>query len=227
MHRASGRRSQTSGRLALVRDPDRREVGCADAAPRASASAAAASTLAQISSGSCSTQPGLREVLRDLAVAAPDRAELVVDDEAGRAGRPLVDGQDHGGSRPACPASGARCGLASSAPRLRRGARSERRVGGGRGRRGSPAPHVSELAEDRRLPGEAELVELEGLAAVDAASYGGPTERLVRAVLIIEPRAILVDVTRSPSARIATSSMNLPYSLSPILRNGRSSKARM
>jgi hypothetical protein len=50
---------------------------------------------------------------------------------------------------------------------------------------------------------------------------------LARAVLIIAPSAIFVDVTRSPSVSTATSSMNLPYLLSPIWRNGRSSDARM
>ena len=42
----------------------------ADAAPRRRACAAAVSVVDQISSGSCSTQPGLREVLRQLGVAA-------------------------------------------------------------------------------------------------------------------------------------------------------------
>jgi hypothetical protein len=46
-------------------------------------------------------------------------------------------------------------------------------------------------------------------------------------VLIIEPSAIFVEVTRSVCARIATSSKNFPYLLSPIWRNGRSSEARM
>ena len=69
----------------------------------ASASSAAAATLAQISSGSCSTHPGCGNDCADLAVPAPDRAQLVVDDEAGRPGRSLVDCQDHGASRPASP----------------------------------------------------------------------------------------------------------------------------
>jgi len=37
--------------------------------------------------------PGSWEVLADLPVAAPHRAKLVIDDEAGRSGRPLVDGE--------------------------------------------------------------------------------------------------------------------------------------
>ena len=57
VHRPAGTALPHHGRLALVRDPDRVEVaGVAPAA--ASASAAAGSTLAQISSGSCSTHPG-------------------------------------------------------------------------------------------------------------------------------------------------------------------------
>ena len=42
----------------------------------------------------------LRKVLFDLAVATADRLELVVDDEARRPGRPLVDGEEHGRSMP-------------------------------------------------------------------------------------------------------------------------------
>ena len=63
------------GRLALVRDPDRGEVGRADRRRRRSAAAAASTTVCQISSGSCSTQPGRGIVLAELAVAAPERPE--------------------------------------------------------------------------------------------------------------------------------------------------------
>src|ERR1700712_4048099 len=56
-----------------------------------------------------------------------------------------------------------------------------------------------------------------------AASYGGPTERLARAVLIIELSAIFPAVSMSRCARTASSSRNLPYLLSPIWRKGRSS----
>src|SRR5262249_45676461 len=51
----------------------------------------------------------LRKVLPQLAVSAPHRAQLVVDDEARRAGRALVDRQQHGGSQHAAP--GSRCRL--------------------------------------------------------------------------------------------------------------------
>ena len=42
---------------------------------------------------------GPREVLLELAVGAPDQLGLVVEDEAGRARRALVDGEDHAGAR--------------------------------------------------------------------------------------------------------------------------------
>ena len=38
---------------------------------------------------------GLREVLRELAVGAPDQLALEVEHQAGRARRPLVDGEQH------------------------------------------------------------------------------------------------------------------------------------
>ena len=47
------------------------------------------------------------------------------------------------------------------------------------------------------------------------------------AVLIIEPMAILVAGPSSACAPTPISSMYLPYLLSPICRNGRSSDARM
>ena len=43
---------------------------------------------------------GAREVLRQLRVAAAANRQLVVDEEARRAGRPLVDGEDHRRRRP-------------------------------------------------------------------------------------------------------------------------------
>lgn len=77
-------------------------------------------------------------------------------------------------------------------------------------------PDIPQLAEDRRVGREPVLVEVKVPVRYTPASYGGPTERLALAVLIIELRAIFVDVTRSPSVRTATSSRNLPYLLSPI-----------
>ena len=53
----------------------------AGAAPRASAIASRAAALdgaPKISTASCSTQPGLREVLRDLAIAAAAHASVGV-----------------------------------------------------------------------------------------------------------------------------------------------------
>ena len=51
------------------------------------------SVACQICSGSCSTQPGLREVLRELLVAAGHHRAGLVDDQRGDAGRAGVDGQ--------------------------------------------------------------------------------------------------------------------------------------
>ena len=60
------------------------------------ARAAASRTLCQISSGSCSTQPGRGKCWGTSRVAAPVDVQLLVDDEARRAGRALVDREDHG-----------------------------------------------------------------------------------------------------------------------------------
>ena len=62
----------------------------------ASAAAAAGSTLAHSSHGSCSTQPGPGGRHGDRRVAAAQHLEPVADDEACRAGRALVDREDHG-----------------------------------------------------------------------------------------------------------------------------------
>ena len=72
-----------------------------------------AATAAQMSSASCSTQPGRREVLRELPVGEARRAcRRLVDGEAADAGRPRVDGDHHGHrrdtNRPAAHAPGNR-----------------------------------------------------------------------------------------------------------------------
>ena len=81
-------------RLALVRDPDRAQVG---------------RTHARVVHGRIRSldhgrpdllrvvldPAGLREVLSKLAVAAAAHPELLVDDETGRSRRPLVDREDH------------------------------------------------------------------------------------------------------------------------------------
>ena len=62
----------------------------------ASAVRATSSWLAQISRGSCSTQPGLREDLRELLLRArPDRAVVVKQDRA-RTGGALIQCEDEG-----------------------------------------------------------------------------------------------------------------------------------
>ncbi len=96
-----------------------------------------------------------------------------------------------------------RCRPAGAAPTAREGARARA------SRRGSASPRPQRVV------------------AVDADVVGRPDREVRRAVLIIEPRAILVAVARSAFAVTASSSMNLPYLLSPICRKGRSSDARM
>ena len=61
-----------------------------------SASRATVRETSQISAASCSTQPGLRKVLLELAVGAAGEPRLAVEDEAGGAGGALVDGEYHG-----------------------------------------------------------------------------------------------------------------------------------
>ena len=92
--RTSGSPLPHDGRLALVRDPEGQHVGRPD------------SRLGErLPRGLLDARPDLvrivlhqarsREVLRDLPVAAPDRAQLVVDHQARRPGRALVDREDH------------------------------------------------------------------------------------------------------------------------------------
>ena len=75
------------------------------ASARASASAGEATRLtpSQISLASCSTQPGLREVLGELAVGTAADPALAVEDETGRPGRPLIDRQNHPRARLSAP----------------------------------------------------------------------------------------------------------------------------
>jgi hypothetical protein len=87
-------------------------------------------------------------------------------------------------------------------------------------------PGDRQAVEHRRVDVDAELLQGQGVVEVDADVVGGPTDRLARAVLVTEPRAIMMAVSRSTLASIAISSMNLPYLLSPIWRKGRSLEAR-
>ena len=91
--RAARRAIPEHGRLALVRDADPAQVARREPAA-ARAAAAASSTERQISSGSCSTQPGCGKCCAELGVAAAAHGKVGLDDEAGRPGRPLVDRED-------------------------------------------------------------------------------------------------------------------------------------
>ena len=76
-------------RLTLVGDTDRRNVARPNA-PRLNASTATLICEAQISSGSCSTHPGLRKDLFELALRnRPDRS-LMIEQNRPRTGRALV-----------------------------------------------------------------------------------------------------------------------------------------
>ena len=74
-----------------------------------------------MSSASCSTQPGLREVLRELAVRPRARRAVLVDGERAHAGRAGVD-RDHDGHGPSSDV-GVLGGAARPARRARRRAR--------------------------------------------------------------------------------------------------------
>ena len=60
---------------------------------RASTSAMVAACVAQISSASCSTQPGAREVLGELALRGRDDCAVVVEQDGARTRRALVEGE--------------------------------------------------------------------------------------------------------------------------------------
>ena len=60
----------------------------------ASASRPARSCVCQISSASCSTQPGAGNVERQLVLCARDRPSVAVEDDGPRARGALVEGQD-------------------------------------------------------------------------------------------------------------------------------------
>ena len=82
------------GRLALVRDPDRLEVDAATRRLGERGRRRLHDALPDLL-GIVLDPARLREVLRQLAVAAAEHAQVVVDDQARRAGRPLVDREDH------------------------------------------------------------------------------------------------------------------------------------
>ena len=93
-NRRSRRALPEDGRLALIRDPDRAQLRRTDAGGSDGGLG-----------GADDSRPDLlrvvldparpREMLAQLHVAAPADVEVVVDDEAGRSRRPLVDREDH------------------------------------------------------------------------------------------------------------------------------------
>ena len=92
-NRMAGRALPEQRRLALVRDPDRFQVGRADARGcerRFGSPLDAEPDLL----GVVLDPPRPGKGLGQLAVAAPEHLQLVVDDEAGGAGRALVDRED-------------------------------------------------------------------------------------------------------------------------------------
>ena len=106
---ASGRpvaRSQRSGRLALVRDADRRDVAAREARLRERLVHHA--RLRRPDLGRVVLDPaGLREDLPELLLRRRDDASRVVEDERARAGRALVEGEDERHVRPILPQGGA------------------------------------------------------------------------------------------------------------------------
>ena len=82
-------------RLALVRDPDRVELTGPHARVVQRRRRRVDHRLPDLV-GVVLHEPGRREVLAELLVAASERLQRVVQDEAGGAGRPLVDRKEHG-----------------------------------------------------------------------------------------------------------------------------------
>ena len=81
-------------RLALVRDPDRVELPGPDARVAQRSRRRVEHRLPDLV-GIVLHEPGRREVLAELPVAASERLQRVIQDEAGGAGRPLVDRKEH------------------------------------------------------------------------------------------------------------------------------------
>ena len=93
--RLAGRAIPDDGGLALVGDADRGDVARARCPARASASPATAICVAQISSGSCSTQPGCGKIWRNSFCATARIAPVVVEHDGARTGRALIEREDH------------------------------------------------------------------------------------------------------------------------------------
>ena len=99
LQRAPRRPLPDDGRLPLIRDADRPQLARWDARLRERVTGRREQALRDLL-GIVLDPARLREVLADLAIATADRPKLVVDDEARRACRPLVDGQQHVRSMP-------------------------------------------------------------------------------------------------------------------------------
>src|SRR4051794_20167865 len=94
MHRLARLRIPGDDGLSLVGDPDSVQVGSLDRGVRERRNRDLSGHLPDL--GGVVLHPaGTREVLLELAVAAPTRAPLLVKDDARRPGGALVDGQDH------------------------------------------------------------------------------------------------------------------------------------
>ena len=90
------RRVPDERRLALVRDPDRGELGGADAARRPAPPRPRRRRSARSPPGRAPPSPGRGKCCCELPVAAADDVRsVVVHDEARRAGRALVDREEH------------------------------------------------------------------------------------------------------------------------------------
>ena len=94
--RLAGRRVPGDDRLALVGDPDRRPARAPWIPASAIASIATRRRHLPDLAGVVLDPAGPREVLLELRVGAPRDPPLGVEDEAGRARRPLVDREDQG-----------------------------------------------------------------------------------------------------------------------------------
>ena len=135
VHGLARRRIPGDHRLALVGDPDPVELGAVDAGGGDRLGGDPPRHLPDFARVVLDpARP--REVLLELGVGAAGDPPLAVEDEAGRAGGPLVDGEDH--SRSVSRPGPCSCGSGSrrACGRRRKPSRRGRR---GRWRRGSPA----------------------------------------------------------------------------------------
>jgi hypothetical protein len=95
VHRTARVAVPHDGRLTLVRDAERRDLGAAHPGAPARAAQDPARDPPDLL-GVVLDPPRLRIVLRELAVGASHHAAAAIEDQGGRAGRALVDGDDDG-----------------------------------------------------------------------------------------------------------------------------------